>query len=83
MPQNNVKSFPFSPPSMSSLTSLIDLAIYSLDISMTMSSLVSVFPPASTPLHQTGLEVKLAMFYTSVITPPLITQVPARSHGSP
>jgi len=61
-----------SPPSMSSLTSLIDLATYSLDISMTMSSLVSVFPPASTPLHQTGLEVKLAMFYTSVVTP-LIT----------
>jgi len=61
-----------SPPSNSSLNSLIDLATYSLDISMTMSSLVSVFPPAATPLHQTGLEVKLAMFYTSVVTP-LIT----------
>jgi len=58
-----------SPPSTSSLRNLLDLATYSLDISITLSSLVSVFPPASTTLHQTGLEVKLAMFYTNVITP--------------
>jgi len=58
-----------SPPSSSSLRNLLDLATYSLDISITLSSLVSVFPPASTTLHQTGLEVKLAMFYTNVITP--------------
>ena len=41
----------------------------SLDISFTMSSMVSVFSPSSSPLHQTGLEVKLAMFYTNVVTP--------------
>lgn len=58
-----------SPPSPSSLKSLLDLSSYSLDISITMSSLVSVFPPSSSPLHQTGLEVKLAMFYTNVVTP--------------
>ena len=40
----------------------------SLDISFTMSSMVSVFSPSSSPLHQTGLEVKLAMFYTNVVT---------------
>jgi len=58
-----------SPPSSFSLVSLLDLSIYSLDISLTLFSLVSVFPPSSSPLHQTGLEVKLAMFYTSVVTP--------------
>jgi len=58
-----------SPPSISSLSNLIDLATYSLDISITLSSLVSVFPPARNSLHQTMVEVKLATFYTSVITP--------------
>merc|ERR1711970_148206 len=40
-----------------------------MDISITLSSLVSVFPPSSHPLHQTGLEVRLASYYSNVVTP--------------
>lgn len=58
-----------SQPSQTTYQNFLDLVRYSLDISITLNSIVSVYPPVCHPLHQTGLEIKLAMFYTNVITP--------------
>jgi len=58
-----------SAPSLACLQGLVDIVSYSLDISVTLSSLVTVFPCACMHLHQTGLEIKLSILYNNVITP--------------
>ena len=57
-----------SQPSVSGHSSLLDIVQYCLDISVTMSSLVSVHPPSSHHTHNTGLDLRLAGFYSSVLT---------------
>ena len=48
---------------------LADLASYCVDISASLASLVTVYPASAAVLHNTGLDVRLASFYTTVVTP--------------
>ena len=56
-------------PSPDSLEPLTDLTSYCVDISVTLASLVSMFPASASVMHNTGLDVRLASYFTSVVTP--------------
>ena len=58
-----------SQPSADTLEPLTDLTSYCVDISVTLASLVSILPASASVMHNTGLDVRLASYYTSVVTP--------------
>ena len=58
-----------SQPSPDTLEPLTDLTSYCVDISVTLASLVSILPASASVMHNTGLDVRLASYYTSVVTP--------------
>ena len=58
-----------SQPSLDTLEPLTDLTSYCVDISVTLASLVSILPASASVMHNTGLDVRLATYYTSVVTP--------------
>ena len=58
-----------SQPSPDQLESLSDLTSYCVDISVTLASLASIYPASAPVMHNTGLDVRLASYYTSVVIP--------------
>jgi len=58
-----------SQPDEAHLETLEDVISYCVDISVTMMSLVQVFPSSAQVIHNVGLDVRLAAFYASVVIP--------------
>ena len=56
-----------SQPSPTHLVTLVDIVNYCVDISATLHCLVSVYPDSSDVIHNAGLDVRLAAFYTGVV----------------
>ena len=67
--QEQFQLLSMSQPHMTELASFLEMINYTLDISVSLQSLVSVYPPACDVLHQTGLDVKLGGFYSQVLIP--------------
>ena len=67
--QEQFQLLSMSQPHLTELASFLEMISYCLDISVSLHSLVSVYPPASDVLHQTGLDVKLGSFYSQVLIP--------------
>jgi len=58
-----------SQPDLTHLETLEDVISYCVDISVTVMSLVQVYSESVQVIHNTGLDVRLAAFYSSVVIP--------------
>ena len=67
--QEQFQLLAMSQPHLTELASFLEMISYCLDISVSLHSLVSVYPAACDVLHQTGLDVSLGGFYSQVLIP--------------